>query len=188
MTEPSRNSRSDATRNRSLLLTAARAVVAETGVGTPLSVVANRAGLATATLYRHFPSRDHLLAAVYEAETERCRTLLNQASTSEDALDGLLQAMRAFADLEVRSPGFSVTLVEPEEGATRSSPAAAEAMARLGDLVRRARQRADVHADLTLDDVIVAIASIRSVSTLDRSRAATRSRRIIDLFHRGITL
>src|SRR3954447_14175501 len=60
--------RADATRNAERLLAAARALVDESGNEVALDEVARRAGVGNATLYRHFPTRADLLAAVYADE------------------------------------------------------------------------------------------------------------------------
>ena len=70
--------RADASRNASRLLAAARALVAESGNEVALDEVARRAGVGNATLYRHFPTRADLLAAVYADEVA---TLCGRASS-----------------------------------------------------------------------------------------------------------
>jgi AcrR family transcriptional regulator len=60
--------RPDARRNREKLIAAATEAFATDGVGTSLEDVARRAGVGIGTLYRHFPSRDALVAAVYRQE------------------------------------------------------------------------------------------------------------------------
>jgi AcrR family transcriptional regulator len=62
--------RADAARNRARLLAAAREVLAEAGNEAALDVIARRAGVGNATLYRHFPTRADLLVAVYADEVE----------------------------------------------------------------------------------------------------------------------
>ncbi|MFD7074678.1 TetR/AcrR family transcriptional regulator [Nocardioides sp. NPDC059952] len=66
MTSPANPTRSDAVRNRDLLVTAAREVLAEQGLDAPMSAVAKRAGVGQGTLYRHFPDRLALATAVLE--------------------------------------------------------------------------------------------------------------------------
>lgn len=60
--------RADAARNAARLLAAAREVLAESGNDAPYDAIARRAGIGNATLYRHFPTRADLLAAVYADE------------------------------------------------------------------------------------------------------------------------
>lgn len=66
MTSPANPTRSDAVRNRDLLVSAAREVLAEQGLDAPMSAIAKRAGVGQGTLYRHFPDRLTLATAVLE--------------------------------------------------------------------------------------------------------------------------
>lgn len=65
-----RPQRADARRNHEKLVAAARAVFTEDGASAPLEDVAERAGVGIGTLYRHFPTRQALLEAVYVDEVE----------------------------------------------------------------------------------------------------------------------
>jgi AcrR family transcriptional regulator len=66
-----RKPRADAERNRVRLLETAKAAFAEKGSGASLDEIARTAGVGAGTLYRHFPNRDALVAAVYRNETEQ---------------------------------------------------------------------------------------------------------------------
>ena len=72
--------RVDAQRNRDRILEAARALVAETGVDATMEDIARHAGVAVGTLYRHFPAKEDLVAAVVED------SLAQMASLTEGAL------------------------------------------------------------------------------------------------------
>jgi AcrR family transcriptional regulator len=76
---PARKPRADATRNRERLLEAARAAFSDGGVSVSLEEIARSAGVGIGTLYRHFPTRDALIAEVYRNEAaklgEAARTL-----------------------------------------------------------------------------------------------------------------
>ncbi|HEY1297383.1 MAG TPA: TetR family transcriptional regulator [Chloroflexota bacterium] len=67
---PLRPLRADAQRNRDKLLSAATAAFAEEGEDVALESIAARAGLGIGTLYRHFPSREALVAAAYRNEVD----------------------------------------------------------------------------------------------------------------------
>jgi AcrR family transcriptional regulator len=69
-TRAPRTIRADAQKNRDAILAAARETFEREGVLASLDGIAARAGVGNATLYRNFPTRDHLLAAVMEANTE----------------------------------------------------------------------------------------------------------------------
>ncbi|NYI75439.1 TetR/AcrR family transcriptional regulator [Nocardioides panzhihuensis] len=81
MTSPANPTRSDAVRNRDLLVAAAREILAEQGLDAPMSAVAKRAGVGQGTLYRHFPDRLTLATAVLE---ENVRDI-EQVATRPDA-------------------------------------------------------------------------------------------------------
>jgi len=88
--------RADGRRNREALMAAAAKVFAEAGPEAPLDDIARRAGVGNATLYRHFPTRRDLLAAVYADElTALCdyAELLREQEPPVDALHGWLRAL-----------------------------------------------------------------------------------------------
>lgn len=88
--------RADGRRNREALVTAATKVFAEFGADAPLDDVARRAGVGNATLYRHFPTRRALLAAVYADELAALSDyaeLLREQEGPADALHGWLRAV-----------------------------------------------------------------------------------------------
>ncbi|TDD65717.1 TetR/AcrR family transcriptional regulator [Jiangella aurantiaca] len=88
--------RADGRRNREALVTAAAKVFAEAGPDAPLDDVARRAGVGNATLYRHFPTRRALLAAVYADELAALRDyaeLLREQEAPADALHAWLRAL-----------------------------------------------------------------------------------------------
>src|SRR5579859_2177269 len=85
-----RRPRADAVRNRDLLIAAAAEAFAARGADVSLEDIARGAGVGIGTLYRHFPTRDALVEAVYRHEVERL----------SDAAPKLLEKMPADAALE----------------------------------------------------------------------------------------
>lgn len=87
---PARRKRSDARRNEETLLAAAAAAFVASGVDVPVRDIAARAGVGVGTIYRHFPTRADLVAAVYRHQVEACAqagpTLLNDKSSPLAAL------------------------------------------------------------------------------------------------------
>jgi len=85
--------RADAQRNRNAILAAAREMFEEEGVLASLDGIAVRAGIGNATLYRNFPTRDDLLAAVMEANVEAIlleAAALSRSRSPREALAGWL--------------------------------------------------------------------------------------------------
>src|ERR1700745_3675 len=88
--------RADARRSRATLLDAAPAPCAETGADAPLEDIARRAGVGIGTLYRHFPTRVDLQAAVFRSQVETVCDTADEYMTSttpDQALAGWLRAM-----------------------------------------------------------------------------------------------
>jgi AcrR family transcriptional regulator len=87
---PAPRKRSDARRNEETLLAAAAVAFVASGVDVPVRDIAARAGVGVGTIYRHFPTRADLIAAVYRHQVETCAqagpTLLNDRSSPLAAL------------------------------------------------------------------------------------------------------
>lgn len=91
--------RADAQRNLDALATAAKAEFAEHGVDVNVRAIAARAGVGTATLYRHFPARSDLIAAVFRHEIDACAAAapaLAAANEPDRALELWLQRYTEF--------------------------------------------------------------------------------------------
>src|ERR1700676_2705988 len=99
--ETARPPRADAQKNRERLLDAALALFTGSQHDGTLSAVAERAGVGIGTLYRHFPTRDALVEAVYRSEVQRL----------SDAAPKLLQKMPAEAALEEWLRRYSALIV-----------------------------------------------------------------------------
>ena len=85
--------RADAQRNLTRILAAAREVFAEEGSEASIADVAERAGVGTATIFRRFPTKEDLLAAVVEQRVEEIAEVARDALKSRDAWKGLRRLM-----------------------------------------------------------------------------------------------
>ncbi|GIM90253.1 TetR/AcrR family transcriptional regulator [Paractinoplanes toevensis] len=88
--------RADASRNAERLITAAREALAEVGDDVPFDVIARRAGVGNATLYRHFPTRADLLVAVYADEVDALCRRGEQLLEPADPVDALFAWLDEF--------------------------------------------------------------------------------------------
>ncbi|WP_328611512.1 TetR/AcrR family transcriptional regulator [Amycolatopsis sp. NBC_00345] len=93
-----RQLRADARDNHALLLAAAKEVFAEDGPGAPLDRVARRAGIGNATMYRHFPNRRELLAAVYAGEVDALRAEGEALLSAPDPDEALYEWLHRFVE------------------------------------------------------------------------------------------
>lgn len=106
-----RRLRADARRNQQALLEAAAAVFLTSGVDAPVREIAARAGVGTATIYRHFPTRADLVIAVYRHQVDACAeagpALLEAAPTPYAAL---AQWIDRFVDFVATKHGLAAAL------------------------------------------------------------------------------
>lgn len=109
--QAARPRRADARRNQQALLEAAAAVFVAAGVEAPVREIAARAGVGTATIYRHFPTRADLILAVYRHQVETLAeagpALLAEAGTPYDALRRWVDR---FVDFVVTKQGLATVL------------------------------------------------------------------------------
>lgn len=93
-----RRPRVDAARNRRLLIDAAKARFAQSGAGTTLEEIARAAGVGIGTLYRHFPTRERLIEAVYGDAVAQLGEAAERLAASRPPLDALREWLLVFID------------------------------------------------------------------------------------------
>lgn len=93
-----RKPRADAVRNRERLLSVAKAAFTERGERASMDEIARAAGVGAGTLYRHFPTREALVAAVYLSETEQLARAAEDLAGELPALDALRAWLATFVD------------------------------------------------------------------------------------------
>src|ERR1700678_3041934 len=96
--KPARKSRSDALRNRERILEVAKQVFTRRGAEDRMDEIAKRAKIGPGTLYRHFPTRDDLLAAVYISEVEKLAEAQGKFSAELPPIEALRAWLLVFID------------------------------------------------------------------------------------------
>ncbi|MFD9396699.1 TetR/AcrR family transcriptional regulator [Streptomyces sp. NPDC060000] len=114
---PARPKRADARRNKETLLDAAAAIFVTAGVEAPVRDIAAKAGVGTATIYRHFPTRADLIIAVYRHQVDACAeagpALLAEGPTPHAALGRWIDL---FVDFLVTKHGLAAVLQSDNAG------------------------------------------------------------------------
>jgi AcrR family transcriptional regulator len=166
--ELTRKRRADAEDNRRRLVAVAHTAFARHGPDLPVREIARRAGLAPATVHRHFPSRADLLAAVLAGQVDRCEEQLRGALADPDSRRALIRTFHRFGEWRVQEPGLMGVLEGPEFADRRE--AHAEAFARL---VERARADGVLRPRVSLEDVRLALTATTSARTDTEARRLT---------------
>jgi AcrR family transcriptional regulator len=158
-----RQLRADAANNRSRILDAARAVFAERGIDAPLDEIARRARVGNATLYRRFPSRDLLVAAVFEARVAEYADAATEALRAPDAWAGFCQfAQRVFA-MQAADRGLSEVLTMTARTTEQLEALRQRAYSDFAELARRAQAAGQLRADFVPEDFIVLVLANQGV-------------------------
>ena len=108
--QKTRPARADAQRNLDALLEAARAVFAESGVDAPVRDIAEKAGVGVATVYRHFPQRALLIAAVFRREMDACIELAPVLAATHEPAEALSLWLQRFAAFMATKRGLAAAL------------------------------------------------------------------------------
>src|SRR3569833_2529847 len=94
----SRKLRTDATRNRERILKVAKETITRHGAEASLDDIARQARVGTGTLYRHIPTRDALIEAVYHSEVEKIAAAGRRLAEQKPPIDALRAWMLLFVD------------------------------------------------------------------------------------------
>ncbi|MFI7382753.1 TetR/AcrR family transcriptional regulator [Streptomyces sp. NPDC049813] len=179
--------RRDARRNRELLTEAAREVFREQGLEAPLDVIARRAGVGNATLYRHFPTRVALVDAVFHEPLAGTMTAGEEARRVPDAWTGLTGYLDAVFAVLATDRGTNDLMTTPLRGIEALEAVHAHNRHTLDLLLTRGREQGTVRADATPEDVLFALAALgRAVPALTAAVAADAWRRPLALLLDGL--
>jgi AcrR family transcriptional regulator len=180
-----RKPRADARRNRDSLLEAAKAAFAEVGAEASLDEIARRAGVGIGTLYRHFPTRDAVVEAVYRREVQQLADAAPRLVESLPPAEALRAWMRLFIDYiaakKVIAPALKSSVGGGSAVYADSSVRINEAMALL---VERARARGDIRPNADSADLLRALVGFAYVNSAPDWEASAR--RLIDLLIDGL--
>lgn len=184
-TDDDRPRRADARRNRERVLQAAEAVFTEQGTAASTNDVAKRAGVGIGTVFRHFPTKDALLEAVF---VERLRRLAEQATAATGA-DHPGDAFFTFFAEVVEQAGTKNALTEALAAAGIDSgdliPETRRALRRaFGDLLSQAQDAGAVRADLTGADLTALL--VGASHAAEHARNAKERRRVVQVITDGL--
>jgi AcrR family transcriptional regulator len=159
--------RADAKRNRDKVLTAARAAFTENGASTSLEAIARRAGVGIGTLYRHFPTRQALLEAVYVDEVEQLARAAGEMSAMEPwpALEAWLVRLGAYLVTKHALAGELLNYVDTN--ADVFAACRGELFCAGQPLLERAKDAGEVRPDAELRDVVQMVGGIAKIQNSD---------------------
>jgi AcrR family transcriptional regulator len=157
----SRPLRVDAQRSLDALLEAARAVFATSGVEAPVREIAVRAGVGVGTVYRHFPQRSDLIAAVFRREIDACADAAPILAAKHEPREALTRWMQRYAAFISAKRGLGAAL-HSGDPAFDALPAYFQKrlLPALRTLLAAAAAAGEARADVDADDLLRAVANL----------------------------
>ncbi len=174
----------DALRNRERILEVAREAFAEHGAEATLDDIARRAEIGPGTLYRHFPTRDALIEAVFRSQVEKLTAAGQRYAATLRPLAALRAWMVEFIDYVAGKtlilpamdtvPGGSSRMIEGSRGPIHGT---------FRELVQRAIDSGELRAGTDPDDIIRALIGVFHTTSLPGWESSAR--RIVDILIDG---
>jgi AcrR family transcriptional regulator len=180
----SRKPRTDALRNRKRILEVAKEAFTRSGEDTSLDDIAKESGVGAGTLYRHFPTRDALIEAVYRTEVERLAAAEKKFSEILSPIEALRAWMLLFVDYiatkHIIAPALNTLVGGPSklyEGSRGQIQGA------IDSLVKRAIKSGEIRRDLEPFDLLRALIGVSNVASSPNWQQSAR--RLVDILITG---
>ena len=181
---PPRKPRTDARRNRERILEVAKEAFTRSGANASLDDIARQAEVGTGTLYRHFPTRDALIEAVYRTEVEKLAEAQRRFAETMPPVEALRAWMLLFVDYiaakHIIAPALNTVVGGPSklyEGSRAMIEGAINA------LVHRAIKSGDIRKDLVPFDLLRALIGVSNVATTPDWQQSAK--RLVDILISG---
>ena len=179
-----RKTRLDAQRNRERILEVAKDAFTRRGAEARLDDIAKEAGVGPGTLYRHFPTRDALIEAVYHTEVAKLAAAQRELSAKLPPVEALRAWMLLFVDYiaakHIIAPALN-TLVGGPSKLYESSRS--QIQGAIDTLVKRAIESGDVRKDLVPFDLLRALIGVSNVATAPEWKQSAK--RLVDILITG---
>lgn len=149
--------RSDAALNRARIVDAARQLLSERGFEVPMSAIARRAGVGTATLFRRFPDRRSLVVEVFAEQIAQCEAVLDDAVADPDPWRGFCRLVEFVCATQIDDHGFTEAFLASFASEIDYEGRRSRAEAAFATLVGRAQRAGELRADFAPSDLVVVL-------------------------------
>jgi AcrR family transcriptional regulator len=181
---PVRKPRTDAQRNRERILEVAKEAFTQSGANASLDEIAKQAGVGPGTLYRHFPTREELIEAVYRIEVEKLAAAERTFAETMPPLGALRAWMLLFVDYIATKKIIAAALNSLVGGPSKIFEASyAQVWEAIRALVKRAVKSGDIRKDLDPIDLLRALIGVANVGTSPEWQQSAR--RLVDILILG---
>jgi len=185
LSQPARRKpRTDALRNRERILEVAKEAFTRHGAAASLDDIAKQAGVGAGTLYRHFPTRDALIEAVYRSEVEKLAAAAHGFAAAMAPVEALRAWLLLFVDYIAAKHIIAPALNSVAGGPSRLYEGSRSLVqGAVDELVKRAKKSGDVRRDLDASDLLRAVIGVSYVGSGGDWRQSAR--RLVDILIAG---
>lgn len=176
--------RVDAQRNLDGLLEAAKLVFASSGVDAPVREIASRAGVGVGTVYRHFPTRSELVAAVFRREMDACAAAASTLAARHEPCEALAKWLHRYTHFIAAKRGLAAALHSGDPAFDGLPGYFQERLVPVfHSLLSRAASAGEIRGDVDAYELLRAVGNL---SVPDREGMAGHTQRMVSLLIDGL--
>jgi AcrR family transcriptional regulator len=176
-----RNLRSDARDNRDRILDATRSAFVTDGLDVPIREIARRAEVGPATVYRHFPTKEMLVAEAFTDQMLAWRSILDEGLADPDPWHGFCVTVEKLCELQARDRGFIAAFKSAFPRALDFAANRSSSLTSAAELIRRAKDTGRLRPDAVLEDLILMIMANDGIHASTPAAGIAASRRFAAL-------
>jgi AcrR family transcriptional regulator len=178
--------RRDAERNRQRILAAAQELFAERGLDVTLDDIAHHAGLGVGTVYRRFPSREHLVEVLFEQRIDELAAHADDALIQADSWQGLVDFLTHAAEAMAVNRGLHEVMVSSAYGHDRTASARERLTPTVSRLIARAQADGHLRPDFDTGDLVIVHVMLGAVAEYSQHVQPRLWRRYLALLLDGL--
>jgi len=179
-----RKPRADAERNRNRLLEVATTAFVDVGPEVSLDEIARRAGVGIGTLYRHFPTRDAILEAVYRRAVQQLAEAAGRLIETEAPIEALRAWMGLFIDYIATKKIIAPALNALTDPSALFATSGMQIKSAIATLVERAAAQGDIQPDVNPIDLLYALVGFANANSAPDWEP--RARRLVNILIAGL--
>ncbi len=177
--------RADARRNREAVIAAAKKLFADQGLDAQMPDVAKAAKVGVGTVYRHFPAKEDLIAALAEERFERLAEKGRESLEAEDAWAGFSEFIHFSAEIQADDRGLCEVMGSRPD--VMGAAAEAAGLPELCDkLVKRAQRSGELRGDVEWEDVPMIACGVGRITQVEDGPGTGRWPRLVEIILDGL--
>jgi AcrR family transcriptional regulator len=177
--------RADARRNHEAVIEAAKKLFADQGLDAQMPDVAKAAKVGVGTVYRHFPAKEDLIAALADERFQRLAERAREALAEPDPWEGFRGFIRFAGEIQAEDRGLCEVMgSRPDIMGAAASAAGLDELSR--QMVRRAQESGGLRGDLEWEDVPMIACGLGRIAGAEEGPAAGRWERLLAIVLDGL--